>query len=128
MCLLGVTECHNLRSSCRAHSTSGAHCRFYTQENAAYTTANWTDVRLRDGDVNNTADPQLYWTERWGAFNYTLPYLENGLYEVSINMAESYWKEPKDRNFYIQVQVSYRSLDPAPQSLQLLYVGKQLGT
>ncbi|GAQ87544.1 major facilitator superfamily protein related folate carrier activity [Klebsormidium nitens] len=77
---------------------------FYTQENAQYTTANWTSVRLTEGDVNNTADPQLYWTERWGAFNYTLPYLENGLYEVSIDMAESWWQEPKDRGFYIQVQ------------------------
>ena len=70
--------------------------------------------------MSNTADPQLYWTERWGAFNYTLPYLENGLYEVSIDMAESYWEKPKDRNFYIQVQVS--TLPPAPATTSHLRV------
>ena len=69
---------------------------------------------MDEGDVGNTADPQLFWTERWGKFNYTLPYLENGLYEVSIDMAESYWKEPMERGFYIQVQVS--ALSPAPST------------
>ena len=84
------------------------HCRFSTQAPARYYLANWTTIRLSDGGIGGTEDPELYFTERWGSFNYTLPNLENGLYEVSIHMAENYWMKPKQRGFCIRVQVRIR--------------------
>lgn len=88
-----------------------------------YMTADWTDDRVKNGEVNNTADPQLFRKERFGAFNYTFPNLDNGLYEVAISMAESYWTQPKERGFYIQVQVStqpahWRRHDTAPAGIR----------
>eukprot|EP00243_Klebsormidium_subtile_P009705 TRINITY_DN4931_c0_g1_i1.p1 TRINITY_DN4931_c0_g1~~TRINITY_DN4931_c0_g1_i1.p1 ORF type:complete len:301 (-),score=61.44 TRINITY_DN4931_c0_g1_i1:876-1778(-) len=98
----------NVGSDCAYTATDGVMYladAFYTQDMAQrYYLANWTTLRLSDGGLANTADPTLYFTERWGAFNYTLPNLENGIYQVSIHLAENYWREPKKRGFYIQVQ------------------------
>jgi hypothetical protein len=41
-------------------------------------------------EIANTDDDEMYWTERYGDFDYNIPVAENGQYEVTLYFAELY--------------------------------------
>src|SRR5262249_47257716 len=57
--------------------------------------------------VTNAAPQQVYQTERYGGFTYTIPNLTPGArYTVRLDFAEIYWNAPGKRLFYVKIHGS----------------------
>ena len=55
-------------------------------------------------DVTNPAPQQVYQTERYGNFTYTIPHLiPNTPYIVRLDFAEIYWDAPNQRLFNVLI-------------------------
>ncbi len=54
-------------------------------------------------DILGTEDDVLYLSERWGTFSYAIP-VQNGEYEVELKFAETYWTEPGQRIFHVNIE------------------------
>ncbi len=53
--------------------------------------------------IGGTVDDELYQTERYGDFNYTIP-LDNGNYDVILKFAEIFQDDPGDRIFHVDME------------------------
>jgi hypothetical protein len=62
--------------------------------------------------IAGTEDDQLYQSERYGDFSYSIP-LENGLYDIVLKFAEIYQDDPGSRIFHVDMEGErvIRSLD-----------------
>jgi uncharacterized delta-60 repeat protein len=56
------------------------------------------------GEINNTHRDEVYHSERYGEFSYSLPAADEGLYTVEFHLAEIYWDLPDSRIFDIAVE------------------------
>lgn len=54
-------------------------------------------------DILGTEDDQLYLSERWGTFSYAIP-VQNGEYEVELKFCETYWSQPGQRIFHVNIE------------------------
>jgi len=53
--------------------------------------------------IAGTEDDELYQTERYGDFSYTIP-LENDSYDIVFKFAEIYWDNPANRIFNVEME------------------------
>jgi len=53
--------------------------------------------------IGGTVDDELYQSERYGDFSYTIP-LENGSYDIVLKFAEIYQDNPGDRIFDVEME------------------------
>ena len=59
---------------------------------------------IQSGEINSTERDELYRSERFGNFTYSLPAPEKGLYTLELHLAEIYWDAPNNRIFDIVVE------------------------
>ena len=84
------------------HAGGGAYTDSLGQTWSADTGFSGGNVYSTTSSINNTLDPALYQTERYGAFSYqfTVP---NGSYNVVLKFAEIYWNSSGQRIFNVSI-------------------------
>jgi hypothetical protein len=66
-----------------------------------YSSGTSTDTVITN--ISNTADPELYQSERYGkSFSYRFS-VNNGIYQVTLKFAETYWTTPNQRVFDVAI-------------------------
>lgn len=55
------------------------------------------------GDVINTKDDEIYFSERWGDFQYSIP-MANGSYDVVLQLSELNWTAVGDRKIIASIE------------------------
>jgi hypothetical protein len=73
----------------------------------------WSSDKLFDGGINyrndeivavlNATDPEIYKTERFGNFKYTIPLSATGKYLIRLYFAEIYFSENNQRIFNVKI-------------------------
>jgi len=86
----------------RVHAGGGAYTDSLGQAWTADTGFTGGDIYSTTSTINNTPDPALYQTERYGAFSYqfTVP---NGNYNVLLKFAEIYFTSAGERIFGVSI-------------------------
>ena len=89
-------------SPTRVHAGGGSYTDSLGQTWNADTDFSGGDVYNTASPINNTPDPALYQTERWGAFSYQFA-VPNGSYSVVLKFAEIYWNSVGQRVFNVSI-------------------------
>jgi hypothetical protein len=89
-------------SAIRVHAGAGAYTDSLGQTWSADTGFSGGSVYDSTKPINNTADPTLYQSERYGEFSYQFA-VPNGNYNVDLKFAEIYWTSAGERIFNVAI-------------------------